>query len=79
MAVTSSSSSYSAGGDAADEVAVRLHEAVRSAPWEQVAPGLEITVSVGVGRTVAAHGAVAAADAALNEAKRTGRDRVVTV
>jgi len=67
------------GGDAADEVAVRLHDAVRSAPWEQVAPGLEVTVSVGVGRTVAAHGAIAAADEALYEAKRAGRDRVVTV
>ena len=67
------------GGDAADEVALRLHHAVRSAPWEQVAPGLEVTVSVGVGRTASAHGAIAAADAALYEAKRTGRDRVVTV
>ena len=67
------------GGDAADGVAVRLHDAVRSAPWEQVAPGLEVTVSVGVGRTLASRGAIAAADAALYEAKRAGRDRVVTV
>jgi len=67
------------GGTAAEEVAHRLHQAVRSAPWSQVAPGLEVTVSVGVGRPVPAHGAIAAADTALYAAKRGGRDRVVTV
>ncbi len=67
------------GGVAAEEVAVRLHEAVRKAPWGQVAPGLKVTVSVGVGRPVPDHGAIAAADAALYAAKRAGRDRVVTV
>ena len=67
------------GHDAAEEVAARLHAAVRSAPWGQVAPGLEVTVSVGVGHTVPSRGAIAAADAALYEAKRAGRDRVVTV
>jgi diguanylate cyclase len=68
------------GGDAAAEgVAERLHGAVRSAPWGQVADGLRVTVSVGVGRRVPAHEAVAAADAALYAAKRAGRDRVVMV
>jgi len=67
------------GGAAAEGVAQRLHEAVRSAPWGQVAAGLEVTVSVGVGRPVPALGAIAAADAALYAAKRAGRDRVVTV
>ncbi|MEP7368397.1 MAG: GGDEF domain-containing protein, partial [Dermatophilaceae bacterium] len=67
------------GGAAAEEVAARLHAAVRSAPWGQVAPGLAVTVSVGVGHTVASRGAIAAADAALYEAKRAGRDRVVMV
>jgi len=67
------------GGAAAEEVAERLHDAVRNAPWGQVAPGLEVTVSVGVGRPLPAHGAIAAADAALYAAKRAGRDRVVTV
>ena len=66
------------GDEAADGVAERLHAAVRSAPWGQVAPGLEVTVSVGVGHTVPSRGAIAAADAALYEAKRAGRDRVVT-
>ena len=67
------------GVGAAEEVAERLHHAVRSAPWGQVAPGLMVTVSVGVGRRVPARGAVAAADAALYAAKRAGRDRVVAV
>ena len=66
-------------GSAAEEVAERLHHAVRSAPWGQVAPMLKVTVSVGVGRRVPGHGAIAAADAALHTAKRAGRDRVVTV
>jgi diguanylate cyclase (GGDEF)-like protein len=67
------------GGAAAREVAERFHGAVRAAPWGQVAPGLAVTVSVGVGRPVPAQGAIAAADAALYEAKRAGRDRIVTV
>jgi diguanylate cyclase len=67
------------GGAAAEEVAHRLHRAVRNAPWSQVAPDLMVTVSVGVGRQVPAHGAIAAADDALHAAKSAGRDRVVAV
>jgi diguanylate cyclase (GGDEF)-like protein len=37
------------GGAAAEGVAARLHDAVRKAPWWQVARGLKVTVSVGVG------------------------------
>ncbi len=66
-------------GAAAEGVAARFHDAVRNAPWWQVARGLKVTVSVGVGHPVPAHGAIAAADAALHEAKIAGRDRVVTV
>jgi diguanylate cyclase (GGDEF)-like protein len=67
------------GGAAAEEVGQRVHRAVRSAAWGDVAPGLMVTVSVGVGRQVPAQGAIAAADAALYAAKRAGRDRVAAV
>jgi diguanylate cyclase (GGDEF)-like protein len=67
------------GGEAAREVAWRLHQAVRNAPWGQVVPGLTVTVSVGVGRQVPALGAIAAADVALYAAKNAGRDCVVAV
>jgi diguanylate cyclase len=67
------------GGAAAKEVAERFHDAVRAARWEQIAPGLDVTVSVGVGRPAPAQGAIVAADAACYVAKRTGRDRIVTV
>ena len=40
------------GAAAAKEVAERVHDAVSAAPWEQVAPRLRVTVSVGVGRPV---------------------------
>jgi diguanylate cyclase (GGDEF)-like protein len=67
------------GSEAAKEVAERFQGAVRAAPWGLVAPGLEVTVSVGVGRPLPAQGAIAAAAAALHAAKRAGRDRIVTV
>lgn len=67
------------GVEAAEAVARRLHHAVRSAVWGQVVRGLAVTVSVGVGRQVPADRAIAAADAALYAAKRSGRDRVVAV
>jgi diguanylate cyclase (GGDEF)-like protein len=67
------------GSEAAKEVAERFQGAVRAASWGRVAPGLEVTVSVGVGRPLPAQGAIAAADAALHAAKRAGRDRIVTV
>jgi diguanylate cyclase len=67
------------GVKAAQEVAQRVHHAVRNAVWGDVATGLNVTVSVGVGRQVPARGAIAAADAALYAAKRAGRDRVVAV
>jgi diguanylate cyclase len=65
------------GIEAAEEVAMRLHRSVRDASWWKVAPGLKVTVSVGVGRQLPGQGAIAAADVALHTAKRTGRDRVV--
>jgi diguanylate cyclase len=67
-----------AGSDvgAAVSMANRLHGAVRDAGWDEVAPGLRVTVSVGVG-PVSEVGGVGAADTALYGAKRAGRDRVV--
>jgi len=69
----------SGGGVAAEGIAARLHDAVRATPWWQVALGLKVTVSVGVGHAVSADGAIAAADTALHAAKSAGRDCVVTV
>ena len=66
-------------GVAAEVVAARLHDAVRAAPWWQVARGLKVTVSVGVGHAASAPEAIAAADTALHVAKSAGRDRVVMV
>jgi diguanylate cyclase (GGDEF)-like protein len=61
---------------AADGVAQRLHDAVRSAPWDRVAPGLVVTVSIGVGHPGPGTDPLAAADVALGAAKRAGRDRI---
>ncbi|MCU1432004.1 MAG: hypothetical protein JWP95_1109 [Actinotalea sp.] len=61
----------------AEAVARRLHDAVRSHPWQQLAEGLEITVSVGVGAVVrSGEDPLAEPDAALKAAKRAGRDQV---
>jgi diguanylate cyclase (GGDEF)-like protein len=57
----------------------RLAQAVRAHPWEEIEPGLRVTVSVGFaasrpGETLAQP--LARADAALYRAKNAGRDRV---
>lgn len=62
---------------AAESIAYRVLEAVRATEWHQVAPGLEVTVSVGVETSAPVASALASADAALYTAKRSGRDRVV--
>jgi len=67
------------GAVAAEGIGARLHDAVRKAPWWQVARGLTVTVSVGVGHGDSAHETIAAADSALHAAKSAGRDRVVTL
>jgi len=61
-----------------------LCEKVRSAfaehPWELLAPGLRVTISMGLFETQAGMDGASAferADANLYQAKRTGRDRVV--
>ncbi|MDT0165789.1 GGDEF domain-containing protein [Actinotalea sp. AC32] len=58
-------------------VAERVHEAIRSAGWRDVSPGLAVTVSVGVGLPDGEdESPLVAADIALLAAKRAGRDRV---
>ena len=62
---------------AAEEIARRLHAAVAATDWGAIAPDLSVTVSIGVSRGSLPVDALAAADAALFEAKRAGRNRVV--
>jgi diguanylate cyclase (GGDEF)-like protein len=59
----------------ANAIASRVHSSVASQDWETLAPGLRVTVSVGLA-TETAERALAAADEALLIAKRAGRDRV---
>jgi diguanylate cyclase (GGDEF)-like protein len=63
--------------DGVAALAHRVHEAVRAHPWERLARGLAVTVSVGVGRLADGQASLVAADGALMSAKRAGRDRVV--
>jgi diguanylate cyclase len=56
-------------------IASRVHDSVAIEDWDSLAPGLRVTVSVGLA-TEEAHLAMAAADEALLEAKRAGRNRV---
>lgn len=69
--------------EAAAEVAERIRHRVRDTPFgNQDAPDRRVTVSIGVS-VFPAHGEspealIAAADAALYQAKRAGRDRTVT-
>lgn len=68
------------GGDAAGALAERVQHAVAAHAWGALADGLQVTVSIGVGPTDSARAdRWAAADAALLEAKRAGRNRVVAV
>jgi diguanylate cyclase (GGDEF)-like protein len=65
------------GAVAAEAVARRVHEFVRRRAWSELAPGLVVTVSVGVGPLIAGDHPLHEADLALLAAKDAGRDRVV--
>ena len=72
-----------AGADIAmgTRVLARLKETVDACPWEREAPGLDVTLSIGIAQrprrgTLAA--AIAAADEALYDAKAAGRNRIAT-
>lgn len=63
-------------------VCERLRLTVAEHPWHEVAPGLRVTVSLGVADTVQSAGLVtlvSAADLGLHQAKRGGRNQVVAV
>ena len=62
---------------AARAVAERVHRAVQDHDWSTAAPGLTVTVSVGVATSQSPDTVLAAADRALYEAKSQGRDQVV--
>jgi diguanylate cyclase (GGDEF)-like protein len=67
--------------NAATACCERIRQAIRDEPWEQIAAGLAVTASVGVASTNDPEQLAAlarSADQRLYEAKRTGRDRVVS-
>lgn len=64
----------------AEALAERIRTAVATYNWSGIAPGLRVTLSIGVAElleTMDSSALLAAADARLYAAKRSGRDRVV--
>lgn len=72
----------SAGGrlDGAERLAERIRVDIERWPWHEIDPGLAVTTSVGVaeGPVTSVREVLRAADVALYDAKRAGRNRVVT-
>jgi diguanylate cyclase (GGDEF)-like protein len=67
--------------NAATACCERIRQRIRAEPWEHIAPGLTVTASVGVASTNDPDQLAAlarAADQRLYDAKRSGRDRVVS-
>jgi diguanylate cyclase (GGDEF)-like protein len=66
--------------ETAHEICERLRSAVQAYPWSVISPGLQVTLSLGLADAQPADNAielVERADAALYEAKRLGRNRLV--
>jgi diguanylate cyclase (GGDEF)-like protein len=66
----------------ASRASERIRQAVEAHPWFEVAPDLNVTVSIGVADTYHSpglHHVVDAADRAVHQAKRSGRNRVIAV
>ncbi len=55
----------------------RALQAIRDAGWDEVAPGLTVTASVGIASSGESDDLAALADRRLYAAKRAGRDRIV--
>jgi diguanylate cyclase (GGDEF)-like protein len=55
----------------------RALQAIRDAGWDEVAPGLTVTASVGIASSGESDDLAALADQRLYAAKRAGRDRIV--
>ena len=68
-------------GDDAMAACRRLRTAVRAHPWPDLAPGLDVTITIGVADATGEadpDAVLRRADAALYRGKRTGRDTVTT-
>ncbi|HEY3436280.1 MAG TPA: diguanylate cyclase [Actinotalea sp.] len=66
------------GTTAAVSMAERIHREIAGWEWHHIAEGLRVTVSIGVGRTDhESPTPLTLADAALNAAKRAGRNRIM--
>jgi diguanylate cyclase (GGDEF)-like protein len=63
--------------DAARRCCERALQAIRDARWDEVAPGLTVSASVGIASAGESGDLAALADRRLYDAKRAGRDRVI--
>jgi diguanylate cyclase (GGDEF)-like protein len=61
----------------AAELAERIVQRFRDEEWQEIAEGLDLTVSVGIARAVGGVSALERSDVALRQAKQIGRDVVV--
>ncbi len=64
---------------ALERLARRILAGARAADWDALAPGLSVTLSVGVARVETAEALFDGLSQAVREAKRGGRDQVVVV